>query len=374
MRGSIRQRSKGTWQVRFDAPRQGPGQREYASVTVRGTKKDAERVLREKLTALEQGNFVTRQTESVSQFFGRWMADYAATNTTVRTQVGYQGYIDRYITPVIGVVPLQSLTTRQIQGMYASLLKNGKSPRTVRQLHVILREALAHAVKWGLLARNPADATTRPRVEREELEMWDLPTIRRFLSIATGSRFEHVYRFAILTGMRRSELVGLRWEQVDLARGTVQVTRVLHRIAGQGLVSAPPKTARSRRLVDLGPVTVQLLHVVHDQQEELKLRAGDLWQETGHVFTHEDGSPIPGDKPTKEFAGIVKKHGLPHLTFHGLRHAHATLMLSAGVNPKVTSERLGHSSIAMTMDIYSHVLPGLQKDAAKLVEEQLGGE
>jgi integrase len=206
MKGSIRQRSKGSWQLRHEGPPDGTGKRKYLSETIKGNKKEAERVLRERLAAIENGGYVAKHKETVSDFMQRWLDTYAATNTTLRTQEGYQGNIQRYITPAIGNVELQKLTPSYIQGMYAALLEKGLSNRTVLHVHRVLSEALKHAARWGVLARNPADATTPPRAEQEELEMWDVPTVNLFLEAVTGHRFQDFYHLALLTGMRRSEL------------------------------------------------------------------------------------------------------------------------------------------------------------------------
>ena len=371
MRGSIRQRSKGSWQIRYEGPPDATGTRKYLSETVRGTRKDVERVLRGRLAAIENGGYVPKNKEKVGEFMQRWLDTYSATNVTPRTLQGYFGYIQRYISPSIGSLPLQGLTARHIQGVYADMLDRGLSATTVVQLHRILKQALSHAVKWGILTRNVADATTPPRIQRKQLEMWDVDTIHRFLDAARDSRYRDFYHLAILTGMRRSELTGLQWENVDLEAGAVRVVKTLQIIVGKGLQDGLPKTSRSRRSIALSPATVNLLHEIRGHQIEQSLAAADAWQNTGYVFTQADGRPRYPDEVTREFTRIVHDANLPHLTLHGLRHAHATLLLTAGEHPKVVSERLGHSNIAVTMDTYSHVLPGLQEAAVRKLDQLL---
>ena len=184
MNGSIRQRSKGTWQLRYDAPPDGTGKRRFVSETVRGNKKDAERVLRERLAAIENGGYVPRDKETVSEFMHRWLETYAATNTSLRTQHGYQAYVRRYIVPYIGSISLQTLTARHVQEMYADLLDRGLSNTTVIQVHRIFNQAINHAVRWGTLSRNVVNATTPPRLQRTEIPMWDPETIDLFLEKA----------------------------------------------------------------------------------------------------------------------------------------------------------------------------------------------
>jgi integrase len=371
MKGSVRQRSKGSYQIRYEAPPDGTGKRKYLSETVRGTKKDAERVLRERLSAIENGGYVAKDKETLGQFMSRWLDTYAATNVTMRTLQGYRAYVERYLYPSIGAVPLQGLTARHIQGVYAGMLEKGLSNTTVVQLHRIVKQALSHAVKWGILTRNVADATSPPRIQRKPMEMWDVDTICRFLDAVQGSRFGDFYYLAVLTGLRRSELCGLQWDNVDLVRGRLSVVKTLQRIKGHGLVEGQPKTERSRRSIALDPEAVALLHAIRGQQVAQQLEAGPIWQNTGYVFTELDGRPVIPDQVTQDFARVIRKLGLPHLTLHGLRHAHATLMLTEGVHLKVVSERLGHSNIAITADTYSHVLPGLQEQAALALGQRL---
>jgi integrase len=269
---------------------------------VRGNKSAAEKLLRERLSAIENGHYVARDKETVADFLGRWLETYAATNTALRTREGYQGNITRYIAPAIGRVELQKLTPSQIQGMYAALLeKRGLSNRTVLHVHRVLSEALKHAVRWGVLLRNPADATTPPRAKQHDLEMWDAPTTHRFLEAIERHRFQDFYLLALLTGMRRSELCGLKWENVDLAAGRLSVVRTLQRIAGKGLVEGQPKTQKSRRSIALSPQTVKLLHAIRGKQLAQQLEAGPIWQNTRYVLTQVDGRPMNPIKVTQEF-------------------------------------------------------------------------
>jgi integrase len=371
MRGSIQQRSKGSWRIRYDGPLAESRKRLQVTETVRGTRKDAERVLRERLQTVEKGGYIPNQSETVAEFMQRWLETYARSNTTLRTQQGYCGYVKRYIDPAIGNILIQSLTANHVQKLYSDLLEKGLSATTVVQLHRIFKEALSHAVRWGILARNVAEGTTPPRSQRKPMQMWDVPTIQRFIEASQESRYRGLYQFAILTGMRRSEMTGLRWDNVDLANAKVSVVETLQRITGRGLIVGQPKTARSRRSIALSPEAVKLMKSIRDYQLSQQLLMGDEWQVTNYVFTRLNGRPVIPDDISEDFQSVIRKAGLPHLTLHGLRHAHATILLSAGVHPKVVSERLGHSSIAVTMDTYSHVLPGLQEAAAAAVDQCL---
>ena len=369
--GTVNQRYKGSWELKWYGPADQNGNQKRISETVRGTKKEAEKILRERLLSVDNGSFVDKSKETVSEFMNRWLETYAATNVTLRTAHGYEGYSRRYINPTIGKVALQSLTPSQIQKIYADMLERGLSNNTVLHLHRVLREALGHAVKWGIIARNVADATSPPKKQQKQMEMWDVPTILDFLELSRGTRFGHIHEFAVLTGLRRSEICGLKWESVDLETGSLSVVATLQRIKGHGLVTGTPKTKRSRRTVDLAPETIDLLRTIRGGQMAQQLEYGSVWQNTGYVFTDFDGSPLAPDWLSKDFCGLVRAHGLPQLTFHGLRHAFATLGLKAGISPKVVSEALGHSSVGITLDIYSHVLPNMQNELSQAVAKLL---
>lgn len=224
--GTVTQRSKGSFQLRysvFDAH----GRRKQVNQTVRGTKTDAERVLRERLTAGDNGSHVDKSKETIAQYMARWLDTYVATNVTVRTAYGYQGHIKRYINPTIGSFALQSLMTSQVQKMYSDMIEGGLSHTTVLHTHRVLREALGHAVEWGIVTRNVAVAAKPPRRERTEMPMWDAPTIHHFLNLSHETRFGHIFDFAVHTGLRRSEICGLRWNFVDLEAGNLSVVATL---------------------------------------------------------------------------------------------------------------------------------------------------
>ena len=292
MNGSIRQRSKGTWQLRYDAPANGTGKRRYVSETVNGTKREAERTLRERLAAIENGGYVPRDKETVSEFMHRWLETYAATNTSLRTQHGYQAYVRRYIVPSIGSISLQMLTARHVQDMYADLLDRGLSNTTVIQVHRIFNQAINHAVRWGTLSRNVVNATTPPRLQRTKMRMWDAETIDLFLEEANASRFRDLYHIAVLTGLRRSEICGLKWENVDLMRGNLGVVNTLQRITNHGLVEGQPKTTKSRRSIALARDVVEIFHGIRGRQIEQRLEFSALWQNSGYVFTQINGHQL----------------------------------------------------------------------------------
>ena len=211
--------------------------------------------------------------------------------------------------------------------------------------------------------------TSKPRQRR--LNKGEYERLEQASHLTLNPHIWPIIVFAIETGMRRSEISGLKWDAVDTDRRALMVVRTLQRITGMGLVEGTPKTAKSQRSIDLGKDAVELLNRIRVTQAETRLKLGGLWEDQGFVFTLETGRPIDPDEVTNEFRDLVRNNSLPHLTFHGLRHAHATLLLSSGIQPKVISERLGHSNISITMDIYSHVLPSLQREAADTIDRLL---
>ncbi len=367
--GSIRERSKGRWEIRVELGLSPAGKRRRKIVQFRGNKTEATRHLRELLTAQDKGLSLDTTKATVEQFLEKWLTDYAETNTGPRTVEGYREKIRGYIVPHFGSVLLVKLTPQHIQSLYSAMLGRGLSPRTVLHTHRILREALSHGLKWDMLMRNVCDSVDPPKPRRREMTALDFPDVQRFLDVAVVSPYGPLFFLAVYTGLRRSELLGLRWSAIDLVHKNMSITETLQLVKGRGLVSLEPKTSRSRRLVSLAPDASALLSGLKIKQREQAEALEMGWSESWYVFCHLDGSPFYPNTVSKRFSELVKKAGVPKLRLHDLRHTHASLMLKEGVNPKTVAERLGHASVVITLDTYSHVLPGLQEEAALKFEE-----
>jgi integrase len=264
-----------------------------------------------------------------------------------------------------------TLTPAQVQTLYRAKLDEGLAPKSVKHIHTTLHRAFKQAVRWGLVPRNVAAAVDPPRVRTPEMRPLSPIQARQLLQAARSDRLETLYVLAVTTGMRQGELLALGWEDVDSEEGVVRVRRTLT-LAKGGPRLTEPKTPRSRRQIRLTTGAVDTLERHRERQEAERAAAGDMWNELGLVFCTRRGTPIRRDNlHAKHWKPLLRRAGLPDIRFHDLRHSCATLLLTKGVHPKIVSEQLGHSSIAITLDTYSHVIPGLGEAAALAMEDAL---
>jgi integrase len=376
MKGHIRKRGK-SWAVVFDLGRDASGKRRQKWHAVPGTRRDAQRELARLLNEMNTGAYVEPARMTVSEFLDRWLADYAKPKVSPKTFECYQEMIDGHIRPALGAYLLPKLAPLHIQSFYSRALasgrkdgKGGLSAQSVVHFHRLLHKALAQAVKWQLLARNPVDAVEPPRAERKEMRALDEDETARLLSLLGESRLYMPTMLAVTTGLRRGEILGLRWGNVDLVAGTLTVVQSLEQTKG-GLRLKSPKTHRSRRSIALPAMTTAALRLHRVKQAEERLALGPAYDDEGFVCPRPGGAPWAPDVLSTAFAAFVRRSGLKQFRFHDLRHSHASHLLRAGVHPKIVSERLGHSTVGITLDTYSHVLPGMQQDAVKLIDAAL---
>jgi integrase len=311
------------------------------------------------------------QATTVGAYLADWLA-HVRTRVRPTTYEGYEVLIRLHIAPSLGSVLLTDLSPLDVQRLYGRLLApdgpRALSAGTVLNAHLVLTQALGQAVRWGLVAANPAAGAQPPRPRRAELHSVDSDLAARILAAATGSEIELAVALAIGTGMRRGEILALRWADVDEPRETAYVRRNLQPTA-DGLVFGEPKTRRARRAVALPRFLEPFFERQARSQERRRRLASEFWQDLDLIVDGGLGGPINPDTFSSAWRRLVKKHGFPHVRFHDLRHAHATLMLLKGVHPKIVSERLGHASIGITLDTYSHVLPSMQAEAAEGADE-----
>jgi integrase len=354
------------------------GRRKQQWLSAKGTKKEAEKRLSELLHQLDTGTFMRPSKTTLAEFLERWLKDYAWPNLAPRTAEGYEHIIRRHLVPALGNMTLMQLKPEHLQRYYSEKLtggrcdgKEGLSPKTVRHHHVTLHDALRSAVKWGLLSRNPADAVSPPHVQHPEMKTWDEDDIARFLEAAKETPYHCLFYLALFTGMRRSELLGLKWNDADLILGEVSVTRSLHHLRDGSIIFRSPKTAKGRRTVALPPSATLLLKEHWEKQKLERAMLGIPLTDDDLVFSHLDGKPLLPDTVTHAWINLVRRTGIKSIRLHDARHSHASLMLKQGIHPKIVQERLGHASIQITLDTYSHVAPGLQQAAAIRFDEGL---
>jgi integrase len=307
----------------------------------------------------------------LGEYLGRWLTDSVRDTVRPTTFERYEQVVRLHIHPVLGKVKLKNLTSAHVRGLYRQKLDAGLSPRTVQYVHVTLHKALKQAIADGLIPRNVTEAVKPPQVLREEIRPLTPEQAKTLFEAAKGDRLEALYVLAVTTGLRQGELLGLKWDDVDMEAGTLQVRRTLTTAKGGPVLSAP-KTKGSRRTVKISPTALEALRSHLARQLEEIDRVGSLWRENGLVFASEVGEPLRRQHVTsRRFKPLLELARLPQIRFHDLRHTCATLLLSENVNPKVVSEMLGHATIAITLDTYSHVLPTMQESAATAMEEAL---
>lgn len=368
--GSITQLPDGRWQARLTY---WEGGRRRRKAFYGKTRAEARAKLMAALADLQRGLPVPPERQSVGEFLERWLKDVVAPSVRPRTFASYSQLVRRHLLPTLGRVRLVRLTAQDIQACLNQKRQEGLSARTVQYLHAILRRALGQAEKWGLVARNVARLVDAPKVVRPEVKPLAPEDVRRLLDAARGDSLEALYVVAIAVGLRQGELLGLRWQDVDLERGLLSVRVQLQRINGK-LQLTEPKSSRSKRTVQLPAVALKALREHRARQLEERLRAGLIWDGSMDlVFTTTRGTPLDARNVVRHFHGLLARAGLPRMPFHNLRHTAAILLLAQGLDIRVVQQVLGHSQIALTANLYTQVMPVLLEDAAKRMDAILRG-
>jgi integrase len=378
MAGYITKRSKGSYTVAIPWGRD-PTTRKvrYVWRSVKGTKREAEALVRDLLRQRDSGVDLPPDKLTVAEYLNQWLTAQQS-RVAPRTYGTSCEIALKHIVPKLGAIPLTKLRPAQIDAYLAQARLNGRldgagglSARSVQRHYQVIHAALDRAVKLELIVRNPADVVEVPRAERRVFRTLSPGELTTLLETADSEPNGALVRLAAFTGLRQGELLGLRWVDVDLDAATLSVQQVLQALAGQRTYFRQPKTQTSRRSVALSPATVALLRSHRRRQREEKLRLGTAYADHGLVFQTAVGTPVHPANLRRSWRRIVKRAGIGHLRFHDLRHCHASLLLKQGTHLKVVSERLGHASIAITADLYSHVAPGLQAEAAARFDELL---
>jgi integrase len=374
MSGSVSRSGPG-WQYVIDAGLDAHGRRKQHRRRGFATKKLAQAAMVEAQSAALHGELVSCGRRTLAEFLEQWLEAVKA-SLEPAGYTNYRNCLTLYVLPRLGHVQLATLTPLTLSTLYADLLRAGGrggrplSNTTVRLVHGVVRKALNDAVLWGLLAKNPALRAAVPKRRRPVLTVWTPEQASAFLAATASDRMQACWLLALSTGMRRGELAGLSWSDLDLERGRLQVTTQRTTDSDYQVVTKEPK-ASSRRAVALAAHTVAALRRHSAVLARERLAAGTAWTDSGLVFVDELGRGLHPQRLTDLFQQASDAAGLPRIRLHDLRHTSATLALVAGVHPKIVQERLGHATISMTMDTYSHVLAGMQHEAAAQVEALL---
>ncbi|HEX6488997.1 MAG TPA: site-specific integrase [Candidatus Dormibacteraeota bacterium] len=363
--GSVYPRSDGRWGATV---RLANGRRHtvYAK-----TRLEAKRRLRELIDQREAGILVGNARQKTADYLERWLEEIARPSVRGSTYIGYRRHIHRVL-PRIGHLRLLELSPAHIQSTYRELLAEGLSATTVRHIHAVLHRAFKQAVLWGLLLRNPTDAVSRPRTARFEIKTLSADEVRQFLDANREDRLYALWLLMATTGLRRGEAIAVGWADLDQATSRLSIHRALRRHPHAGLVFEEPKTRHSRRTIQLSALAVAAIANHRRRQLEERLAAGPYWQDCGLIFSSTEGTPLDPHNVYVAFQRALQRTKSPRMRLHDLRHTAATLMLGRGVHPKLVQDMLGHSTISLTMDTYSHVTPPMQGEVASQMDELLG--
>ena len=366
--GSVYRRKDGRWVGQYLVYL--PSGPKYRYIYAK-TRKEAAQKLTKAMADRNGGIVFDDEKLTVSDFLDVWLCDCAKAAVRVSTFERYRSIADLHISPALGRLRLKSLTPAHVQGFYRGRLDSGLSPATVQKIHVVLHKALSQAVRWSLVPRNVTEAATAPRPSPKEMHPLSAEEARKLLEAARGDRLEALWVLAVHTGMRQGELLALKWTDVDLEAGKISVRRTLTREGGHYTLGEP-KTKRSRRTVKLTGAAAEALRSHLSRQMADMERLGALYRDQGLVFTTDSGAPLnPSNVRNRNLRRLLPRAELPPIRFHDLRHTCATLLLSKNVHPKIVQEILGHATVAITLDTYSHVLPGMGDQAASALEDAL---
>ena len=366
--GTITQRKDGRWEARYTAQTANGPKRK---VLYGKTRSEVAKKLTKAMADRDGGLVFDHENLRVEEYLDRWLKGSVRSNVKPITYESYERIIRVHVVPTLGRVKLNKLNPLHLQSLYKERLDSGLSSRTVQYIHVVMHRALKQAVRWGLVPRNVSEAVDPPKIHRKEMRPLSPDQARAFLEAAREDRLEALYVVALHCGLRQGELFGLRWGDVDLEAGILRVNRTLSRTK-DGPVFTVPKTTKSRRTVQLTNGAIEALKRHSERQAEEMVRADTLYADHGLVFASEVGTPLNRHNVNgRSFKPLLARAGLPEIRFHDLRHTCATLLLGKGVHPKFVQELLGHSTVAVTLDTYSHVLPGMGLQASHAMDNAL---
>jgi integrase len=363
MRGSITRRGRHSWRVKFDIGTTA-GKRATRYITVRGTKAQAQAEAAKIIASTATGQFVDPSKETVTQFVDRWLRDWADQNIGNKTFVRYEQLLRKHVCARVGSIPVQKLHSADLQAIYAAMAREGLADQTRLHVHRVVNRMLGHAQQWGIVAANVAAVVDAPRVRAREIDVLTTTQIQAVLKTLRGRPLYTIVAVLLATGLRRGELLALRWQDVDLDGATLKVEQALEETKRGGLIFKAPKTRHGRRIVTLPPSTVAVLreHWKNQQQQRLSLGLGKAPPDSP-VFADWDGSVRSPHWLTQLWRKQMKVAGLK-VTLHSLRHSHASTLIGSGLDVLTISRRLGHGSPVITLGVYGHLFKTDDRAAA----------
>ncbi|KAB2795923.1 site-specific integrase [Brucella anthropi] len=375
MKGHIRERSPGKWAIVIDVPDPETGQRRRKWHSFHGTKRQAQVECARLIAELNGGAYIEPDKATVAQFLKRWL-DHVKPSVSRKTHERYAELCEQKLIPALGTTILIKLKTERIDNALSTALvsgrhdgKGGLSPTTVRHLRRVLVMALKQAVVWGLLPKNPAEASKAPKIERKPMAAYDATQTAILLEAVEGKRLHIPVLLAVMCGLRRGEIAALRWKHVDFTGSRLMVIESAEQ-TNKETHYKEPKSGKGR-VVDLPASVAATLQTHRVKQAENLLLLGIGLTDDNFIVADHEGKPLQPRSLTDAWQDLIKGLDLPRIRFHDLRHTHATQLLAAGVHPKIASERLGHSTIGITLDLYSHVMPGMQANAAAQIDAMI---
>ena len=372
MAGQIIKKGDRKYLIRVSLGKDANGKRKLHSKTIYGTKKEAEAYKNKMLHQISTGTYTETSKEYFAEYILYWRDNTVKQRVSSKTFRGYEQSIRLYLIPALGSTKLDKLTPEQVQEMYVEMAAKGLSSSTIRNAHAVLNSALKQAVRWGKLFRNPAELVDLPRKEKNEMKVLSKEEVTRFLDAAVYSKMKAFFSLMITTGLRPGEALGLKWQDVDFDKNRITVNRSLSRSGGKWML-VEPKTAKGRRSIPVPPTVIgDLNEYKNEQLAEKNSARSNTYKDQGFVFATKTGEPLSDRNIIgRHFKPLLKTAGLPDIRLYDLRHTCATLLLSAGENPKIVSERLGHADTSLTLNTYSHVLPNMQESATQKLEDML---
>ena len=377
MEGSVYRnpRDGKSWRLQWDEP--GVGKRRRRTKVFRGTKRDAEKLLRDILSSIDKEQYVEKDKQALGVYLRSWLADVVKISQKPNTYDGYWYKCKHIWDRDISALPIQQVTTAHLQAVVAELVSQGLAHRSVSHFIAVMRNALNVAVENNILVNNPATKVKKPAIDDEEdavplaEKVWQEDTVKKFLEVGVGAPYFDAYCLIMHTGLRRGELCGLRWSSVDLDNRMLRVSRTRYSKHGGGFYVSIPKSKTSRRYLEITEKCVQILRRIRETQQLYRMENPGTWPEDAYVICRPTGQPMRPDNLDEQFLKLIRKHGLPHTTLHRLRHLHGTMLNEQGFGLKDLSQRMGHSSVSFTHDRYIHVRPGANSEKLKGLDDLL---